>query len=415
MPNAKIVIPDSKRRLIESRHPWIMKGSILPPHESIDLGDVVDLVDMHGNFLARGMFNPESRIAVRLYAWEPVELDGQWVRARLDEALTLRRMNPLARCGIDQAERLCFSEADGLSGLVIDRYSRHFVIQINAAVMLRFLESVVGWIKDRFDWESLMLSIDESIAKSEGLTPTHETVEGKAANSPITIAENGLSWLVDFEQGQKTGLYLDQSDNRQLVSRWCQRMASDLAGNLTSNNAGESSFRVADICCYSGGFGLQVASAVPKSVVTLVDSSNTALEIAQRNAELNSIPNVEFRRADFFDFLGEQLDTGQSFDAIILDPPKLAGSRNSTEQALRAYHRLNFLALRLLKKDGLLVSCSCSGRISRQNFRQMLGGAARHAKREMQVLAELGAAMDHPMLLSCPESEYLKVCLGRVR
>jgi 23S rRNA (cytosine1962-C5)-methyltransferase len=245
---------------------------------------------------------------------------------------------------------------------------------------------------------SISLQIDERTAKSEGIEPQIKFLMGSAPAEPVEIVENGLHWRVDLNGGQKTGYYLDQRENRLASVRWIPDHAN-----------------VLDVCTYIGGFALTIAKNRPNASIMAVDTSEKALQTARDHATLNGVQDrVKFINADFFDYLSAQVDAGATYDAIVLDPPRLASSRDNLQRALAAYHRLNFLALRLLRPGGTLVTCSCSGRVSRHEFRDMLKGVATRVRREIQILEDRGAAADHPSCLSCPETDYLKCIIARV-
>lgn len=364
------------------------------------MGDLVELVDHDGSWIGYGLCNPESRILCRLYSWsKEIPIDETLIADRLRSAMQLRHQlvesssTPPDRL----AQRICFSEADRLSGLIIDRFGKHFVIQITAAGMLRFLDTVCETLKATYAVESISLLIDPSTAVTEGLEETNEVLFGTLPSEPITIDENSLAWSIDLRQGQKTGWYLDQSTNRAHAAHWLR-----------------NSKRILDVCCYTGGFAITAAARNRNAQIVAIDSSHKALEIANHNAALNSVDHIEFIQGDAFDYLRHPTEGCELFDAIVLDPPKLAGSRNKLPAALRAYHRLNFSAVKQLLPGGLLITCSCSGRLSREEFRQVLLGVSKRSGRDIQILHQRGAAVDHPSLATCPETDYLKFFICRV-
>jgi 23S rRNA (cytosine1962-C5)-methyltransferase len=212
----------------------------------------------------------------------------------------------------------------------------------------------------------------------------------------LIISDNGLQYEVDLAEGQKTGFYLDQRENRVAAARYCRDR------------------RVLDMFCYSGGFAMAAAALGGAREVLGVDTSQRAVELARANAERNGIRNVRFQQGDGFDTLESLATVGERFDVVILDPPKFARSRGSLDEALRAYHWLNRLGVSLLPPGGILVTCSCSGHVSREDFLYMLVGVAQHTHREIQILDQRGASPDHPISASCLESEYLKCFVCRV-
>jgi 23S rRNA (cytosine1962-C5)-methyltransferase len=285
-----------------------------------------------------------------------------------------------------------------LSGLVVDKYAEHLVVQLTAAALYPVLDTIVDRLFHHYRPLSISLQIDERTAKSEGMEIEQRFLVGHAPEDSVLIEENDLQWMVDVVGGQKTGYYLDQRENRLAAARWTQPEA-----------------RVLDICCYVGGFALTIAKHCTTREIIAVDSSDKALQSAQQHAKLNQLENrVTWEQNDFFDALSNRLDASEKFDTIVLDPPRLAGSRDHIQRALSAYHRLNYLAVRMLNPGGTLVTCSCSGRVSRDDFRDMLRGVGTRTRREIQVLEERGAAPDHPSCMSCPETDYLKCIIARI-
>jgi len=363
----------------------------------VKIGEQVDLISGDGKWIGRGLYNPNSRIRVRLYTWDEKEyIDSALLVQRIDRAIGLRSRfssgSPL------EAFRVIFSEADQLSGLVVDKYGDHLVIQMTSASLVQFQEAIVERLYHHYRPLSVSLQIDERTAASEGMEAKHLFLIGHAPEEPVLIDENGLKWNVDLVGGQKTGYYLDQRDNRLAAARWTQDHA-----------------RVLDICCYVGGFSLTIAKHRPNASITAVDSSDKALQKAAEHAKLNGLEDrVVWEHSDFFDALSNRVDANERYDTIVLDPPRLAGHRDHIQRALSAYHRLNFLAVRLLNPGGTLVTCSCSGRVSREEFRDMLRGVSQRTRREIQIVEERSASPDHPVCLSCPETDYLKCIVARV-
>lgn len=393
----QISLVSKGKRSFSGDHPWILANSVRDPGPELQCGDVVDLVSSEGKWIARGLYNPKSRIRVRIYTRSMEQsLDASLIIQRIDRAIHLR--SRMANGSAQQAMRIIFSEADQLSGLVVDKYADHLVIQLTAAVLLPFLDVIVDRLFHHYRPLSILLEVDERSASSEGMEPQHRFLIGHAPEEGVLIEENGLRWKVDLIAGQKTGYYLDQRENRLAAARWA-----------VPNG------RVLDVCCYVGGFSLTIAKLCNMSQIIGIDSSQKALEQARQHATINGLHDrVEWEQSDFFDCLSKRLDASQTFDTIILDPPRLAGSREHVQRALNAYHRLNYLAVRMLNPGGTLVTCSCSGRVSRVEFRDMLRGVSTRTRREIQVLEERAAAPDHPSCLSCPETDYLKCIIARI-
>jgi len=377
------------------RHPWVFDTAVERVEGEAADGDVVELVTDKRKFIARGIINSQSRLRVRLYTWEPGQaLDESFWRARLQQAIAFRR-----QLGLDdpaQAARLVFSESDGLSGLVVDRYARHLVVQLNALAMAVRQDLLSRLLVELLQPESITFRSEAGIAKAEGMTPPQGTVFGTLPEGPVFIDEHGLRYGVDLATGQKTGFYLDQRDNRRAAAAY-------LKGR-----------RVLDMFCFTGAFSLAASRLGEAQEVLGIDSSERAVALARANAELNSIANVRFEQQDCFQALEALRDAGRKFDAVILDPPKFTRTRQSVNEALRAYHRINRLAVELLETDGILVTCSCSGSVTREDFLLMLSGVAQKSGCEIQVLEQRGAAPDHPTSATCLETEYLKCFICRV-
>jgi len=392
---ALVVLKRHKEGPFIARHPWVFDTAIDRIDGNAEDGDIVELVSHKRKFIARGIFNSHSHLRVRLYTWATNEpLDDPFWRRRIEQAARLR-----SRLGYDDpagAARIVYSEADGVSGLVIDRYGPHLVVQVNSMAMAVRMESVVKLLVEHFSPKSITTRSEPGIAKAEGISLPHGTIWGQLPDGPVFIEEHGLRYGVDLVVGQKTGFYLDQRENRRAV-----------AGYMEDR-------RVLDLFCFTGAFSVSAASIGGASEVLGIDSSEKALALAQANAELNGIANVRFEQDDGFRALASLHAAGHRFDAAVLDPPKFTKSRRTAGAALQAYHRINRLAVELLQPDGILVTCSCSGAVSREDFLRMLTGVAQKTGRDIQVLEQRGASPDHPIRPTCPESEYLKCFICRV-
>jgi 23S rRNA (cytosine1962-C5)-methyltransferase len=396
-PLRKLILKQTKKQGFNGYHPWILAHSLHQPASQPEPGEIVELVREDGKFIGSGFYNQNSRIRVRLLTWKSEErINEDFFRQRIDRAISLRTQ--FAASGNHQSMRLVFSEADELSGLIVDKFGEHLVMQVNSIGILRFVDVIAQRLFEIYRPLSIVQMIDEKSAKSEGMEPGVTALIGSLPEEAIELDENGLVWKVDLSRGQKTGYYLDQRENRLAAARWTPRNA-----------------RVLDVCTYLGGFALTIAKHAQTASITAVDSSERALQAALANAERNGLRDrVEFVQADFLDYLSNELDLGARFDMIVLDPPRLATSRDNMRRAMAAYHRLNYLAIRMLEPGGVLVTCSCSGRVTREDFRDMLRGVADRAGREVQILEERGAPADHPVSLNCPESDYLKCVITRV-
>ncbi|MCS7304948.1 MAG: class I SAM-dependent rRNA methyltransferase [Thermoguttaceae bacterium] len=394
---AQVILRSGKAKPFFGRHPWVLASAIDRLEGQPADGDVVELCTQTGHFVARGVWNSRSRIRVRLYSWRPEEaLDDAFWHRRLEEAVRLR--NLLGYTDAEGAARLVYSEADGLSGLIVDRYAQYLVVQITAAAMASRLPLLVDWLVQHLQPKGILLRTDPATLRAEGLPLDaweDRVLWGTVPSEPVEIREHGLRYLVDLAQGQKTGFYLDQRENRQAVADFCRGRT------------------VLDMFCYTGGFALAAAAAGAETVLG-IDDSQKAVQLAQTNAQLNGFSNVRFEQGDCFKTMQRLLAENQRFGCVVLDPPRFARSRRSVPRALQAYHWLNRLGVELLEPGGILVTCSCSGHVSRADFLQMLMGVSQKSARPIQILQQRGAAPDHPVLVTCPETDYLKCFICRV-
>lgn len=390
----RVVLLPRRARPFYGRHPWVFAGAIATVEGDPPDGGEVDLYSREGHFVARGFYNSRSQIRVRLYSWSlEAPLDGDFFRNRIGAAVRLRQSLGLLEPGT--ACRLVFSEADGVSGLTVDRYDRWLVLQFTSLALAQRKEMVIEVLVELCQPEGIYLRTERGIGQIEGLDLQDGLLWGQVPNDSIVIAEDGLLFQVNLALGQKTGFYLDQRENRTAVARHC------------------SGRRVLDAFCYTGGFALHAARADATRVLG-VDVSAPALELASNNAKLNNLDQILFLQADVFDHLQSLVSAGEQFDLIVLDPPKFARSRNAVDEALRGYRRLQALALRLLPADGILVTCCCSGLITMPMLENLLAPLAVEENREIQVLERRGQAPDHPVAITCPESDYLKCLICRV-
>ena len=428
-------------------HPWVFAGAIRSVQGDPQPGDEVVLHSHEGEFIARGLFNPHSQIRARLFSWNQAEpLDRAFWKARLQSAFQLRDtlfrraegrqpngvhfvsgkalaagdssktvdlelpaasalpLTKVAATGLTPAGspdvtayRLVNSEADGLSGLTVDRYDRWLSVQFTSLAIALRQEPLIELLVELAQPAGIVLKTEKGLREAEGMEITDGLLWGEPPPRPLTVVEHGLKWEVDLTEGQKTGGYLDQRDNRRALARYVH------------------GHRVLDVFCYAGGFGLGALVWGGASEVVAVDSSESALQLAQRNAELNGVAD-RWRcvRSDGFKALETLRDAGEQFDTVVLDPPKLTRTRAALPQALRAYHSLNRLAVSVLKPGGLLVTCSCSGLVTREDFEQMLADVAIQSGRDLRIIEVRGAAPDHPVSPFCPENEYLKCYICHV-
>ncbi|HSW05606.1 class I SAM-dependent rRNA methyltransferase [Aquabacterium sp.] len=383
-----IRLREGKERSLLRRHPWVFEGSIAKGGG--DAGETVRVEAHDGQFLAWAAFSPHSQIRVRAWSFDEAErIDEAFFARRLQRAVALR-----ARLGIvSDAMRLVHGEADGLPGLVVDRYGDTLSVQFLSTGSERWRELIVRQLLAATGLSRLYERSDTSVRKLEGLDQRTGWLAGEGATE-LAITEHGLSLGLDVALGHKTGYYLDQRDNRQRFAALVRQLGCQ---------------RVLNCYSYTGGFSVAALAGGARQV-TSVDSSGPALEQARRNLQRNGFdPGPHgFADADVNQYLRQALAEGTSFDAIVLDPPKFAASAAHAERAARAYKDINRLALKLLSPGGLLLTFSCSGGISADLFHKIVAGAGHDAGVDAAIVQRLEAAPDHPTTINFPEGEYLK-------
>jgi len=373
-----------------SNHPWIFQKMVEKPDPRPKPGSIVDIVDREGTFAGRGFYNGHSRIALRVLAEHPDEaVDAAWFAAKIGAAVALRR-DLLGLDAVSNAWRVVHSEGDGLSGLVVDRYDDLLVVEFFSAGMFRHREWIYAALREHFPGCRFYSFAEEHVQKQESFD-----FRAPDAPAPSIITENGLKFRASPGSGHKTGFFADQRDNRELLSRF---------------SAGK---RVLDICCNSGGFAIYAKARGGASEVTGIDLDEEILEVAEKNARLNDA-KVKFVQADLFPWLRDAATRGEQWDVVILDPAKMTRDREQVIPALKKYNDMNKLAMSVTKPGGLLLSCSCTGLVSEEEFLDMLRRAAYFAGRQAQVLHVSGAGGDHPFMAHVKESRYLKAVLLRI-
>jgi 23S rRNA (cytosine1962-C5)-methyltransferase len=391
-----VVLKAGKERPVIQRHPWVFSGAIKEVRSNPPNGAAVDVCDSHGGWLAAGLISHHSQIRVRLLSWDAHTLiDEALLRARIARALQGRTALAL-RDGAQGALRLINAESDGLPGLIVDRYASYLVVQLLTYGMAQRADLIVAALAELVAPQGIYERSDADVRAKEGLQPAEGLRWGKEAPARLTVAEHGARLLVDLRQGQKTGHYLDQRENRVAVARYCRGA------------------ELLDCFSYSGGFSLQAARA-GASAITAVDISAPALELLRENMALNEHQaHLEAEAGDVFSLLRRYRAEGRRWDVIVLDPPKFAQSQAQVERASRGYKDINLLAMQLLRPGGILASFSCSGLVSAELFQKIVFGAALDARRDVQLIERLSQAPDHPVLLSFPEAAYLKGLICRV-
>lgn len=365
---------------VRSGHPWVYRSDIL--EAAGEPGDIVRVADRRGRFLGRAFYNPRSEISLRVATRSDVPVDEGWFYSRMARAAAYRDSLSMDA----DAYRLLHAEADGVPGLVVDRYGPYLVVQAGSAAVERRLEWVAKALQKLCAPEGILARGDFAARRLEGLPRRVEVLSGAVPDS-VTVRQSGVLFRVSLRKGQKTGLFLDQRENHRV------------AGSLARG-------RMLDVFSYAGGFGLHAARRADS--VELVDSSEPALRAARENARLNGLENVSFTRANAFDLLRERAAAGEGYDMIALDPPAFARERRDLDAALRAYKEINLRAMKLLRSGGLLFSCSCSYHVREWDFKQILRDAAADAGRRVRLREWRGQAPDHPEILTIPETRYLK-------
>ena len=383
-----IRLREGKERSLLRRHPWVFEGSVAKGGG--DPGETVRVESAQGEFLAWGAVSPASKIRVRAWSFDEAErIDADFFERRLARALALRSRLAINSDGV----RLIHGEADGLPGLIVDRYGDTLSAQFLGAGVERWREVIADALLRLSGGQRLYERSDASTRKLEGLAERTGWLRGDG-DTALTIAEHGWQLGVDVAQGHKTGYYLDQRENRGRFAQLVRQLGCRTVLNCYS---------------YTGGFSV-AALAGGATEVTTVDSSAPALQLARENLRRNGFDDApqQFADADVNAFLRQALDQGRQFDAIVLDPPKFAPTAAHAERAARAYKDINRLGLKLLAPGGLLLTFSCSGGINADLFHKIVAGAGIDAGVNATILARLEGACDHPTTIEFPEGEYLK-------
>lgn len=383
MPQPQVKVNRKGALRVESGHPWIFRGDITDTGEAA-AGDAVTVADPRGRILGTAHYSAASQIALRMLSSRVEAIDRPFLMNRLKVAAGFR-----SRVVADSdAFRVVYSEADQLPGLIVDKYADHLVIQALDQGMDRLTADLVSCLDEQFAPKVIVGRYDAAVRKLEALPQEKKVLLGDPPE-PIQVRMNGLSLSVDLVGGQKTGVFLDQRENYAAAARWARGKALD---------------------CFTctGGFALHMASGC--EWVEAVDSSTSALAIAETNARNNAITNIHFREANAFDLLAGHAAANRKFQTIVLDPPAFAKSRANLEGAIRGYKEINLRALQLLEPAGILITCSCSHHMSEAALLEAVAEAALDARRRLRVLERRTQALDHPILLTVPETHYLK-CL----
>lgn len=383
-----IQLREGKERSLLRRHPWVFQGSI--DKGRADAGETVRVTASDGRFLAWAAYSPSSMIRVRAWSFDEAErIDEHFFERRIARALALRARLPIASDGV----RLIHGEADGLPGLIVDRYGDLLSAQFLSAGTERWKATIADLLLKATGLTRLYERSDSGVRKLEGLEPATGWLRGDGATE-VTIREHGWRLTLDVAEGHKTGFYLDQRDNRRLFADTVRHFGFQ---------------RVLNCYCYTGGFSVAALAGGAQRVVS-VDSSAPALARAAAHVALNGFDAArhEARDADVNQTLRDALKNGEVFDAIVLDPPKFAPTAAHAERAARAYKDINRLALKLVAPGGALFTFSCSGGVGTELFHKIVAGAGMDAGVDGAIYARVAAAPDHPQTLVFPEGEYLK-------
>ncbi len=387
MSEPALILKPGREKSLKRRHPWVYDGAVERILGEPAAGATVAVRSASGDFLAWAAYNPASRIAARVWSWHEAEVvDAALMSRRIDAAIAYRASLPID----SDAKRLIYGEADGLPGVVLDRYADVLVLQLTTAGAEAWRETLLALIAKRLPQCAIYERSDAEVRALEGLPPRVGLLAGRLPEV-ITIHEAGLKFEVDVVRGHKTGFYLDQRDNRRCVAAFA-----------TGRD-------VLNCFAYTGAFGLHALAAGARSVLS-IDSSAEAIAQAQAHVALNGLDaeRCEWQVADVFQALRRLRDAGRRFGLIILDPPKFAPTHQMADKAARGYKDINLNAMKLLVPGGWLATFSCSGGVSAELFQKIVAGAAWDAGVRLRLRARLRQAPDHPIDLDYPEGEYLK-------
>lgn len=386
---SKVFLKKNEDRRIRAGHLWVFSNEIAKSDAGIESGDIVTVYDAGGQILGKGFYNKNSLISVRLLGKSFNDDLDKYINDSVYQALKLRKTFYPNR----DSFRLVFSESDFLPGLIIDKYNDTYVLQVYCFGLEKNIEYVIKVLKD-IGAKNIFTSNEPYFRKLEGLPEEDNIYHGEKGKE--SIDDGTVKYFIDFNNSQKTGFFFDQCDNREFIEKF---------------TGGKN---VLDAFCNSGGFGLHAAKA-GAGFVTFVDSSKPEIENAKRNFKLNGFESEsEFIDADIFTYLERCADANRKFDVVMVDPPAFAKSRKSIPTALKGYVKLNRLALSCVGLNGYLVSSSCSHHISSEDFIECLNQAAAKSGKKIQLIHYNGASVDHPVLPSMNETEYLKFAVLKV-
>ena len=381
----KVKLKRGEEKRIKAGHLWIFNNEIDKILDLKENGEIVEVLDHKGNFVAKGYYNKHSLISVRILTSDlNQDIDKNFLKEKMTKAYQYRQ-NIYPRLS---SYRVVYSEGDLLPGLIVDKYENFLSLQILTLGMEKLKIFILEVLEELFQPEGVVLKNDSVFREMEGLKKEITIVKGNFDAHQI-IEEYGLKFYVDFLKGQKTGFFFDQRENRGLTA------------SLSKNR------KVLDCFCYTGGFALAAAKGGAKEVLG-VDESESAVKLAQENAKLNNFNKVTFQKQEVFNFLRKLNSAGEKFDMVILDPPAFVKSKEKLKEGIKGYKEINLQAMKLLNSGGILISCSCSYQFSKEDFLNMIKKAATDSGKKFRLIKELTQAADHPILLSMPETQYLK-------
>lgn len=385
----RVYLNPTKERRVLAGHPWVFASDIDRAEKEVQPGDVVTVVSARGRPLGMAVYNSHSQITLRMLTRREADIDAAFIRHRVHQAIALRR-----QLGVLGACRLINAESDGLPAVIVDQYDDVLSLQVLSLGMARFQQDIIQALVEALQPRGIWERNDVPVRLLEGMDQRTGLLYGEVRDQ-VDILENGIKILVDVKQGQKTGYFLDQRENRAALAPFCPGS------------------RVLDVCTHTGSFALHAAH-YGASQVTAVDISETALIQARENARVNIFSNIDFVLANAFDDLRARSDAGERYDLIVLDPPAFAKNKASLKGAIKGYKEINLRALKMLPPGGVLVTCSCSQNMLPDLFRDVIQQAANDARVDIQLLDWRGPARDHPTLPAAPETHYLKCAILRV-
>ena len=387
---AKAYLVKGKEKRVEYGHPWIFRSDIERIEGSFENGDVVDILSQKGKFLGRGYINLNSQISIRMLTSKHEDINYDFLYRRIQAAWEFRK-----KVADTDSCRVVFAESDFIPALIVDKFADYLVVQTLSLGIDKYKNEISDILDNLLRPAGIYERNDVPVRELEGLGQTKGFLKGRF-DTNIVMIENGIKFAVDVENGQKTGYFLDQKENRAAIRPYVRGA------------------RVLDCFCHTGSFSIHAACYGATEVLG-IDISSHAVECAEQNARLNNLESIcRFEVSNAFDKLREFHDTGEKFDVVILDPPAFAKSRGAIEGAIRGYKEINLRAMKILSDSGFLITCSCSHHISRDLFMEIIYNASIDAKRKVRLLEFRTQAKDHPILLASEETQYLKCAILHV-